>query len=75
MTRVCPSLGLLEDAEAGLLAFISDVSLRAHVVWSGGLRVTWVRAVARARPSHTRAADTYKLVLRVGEGECNCDGL
>ena len=63
------SLGLLEDAEAGLLTFISDVSLRAHVVWSGGLRVTWVRAEARAGASHTRAADTYKLVLRVGEGE------
>ena len=69
MTRVCPSLGLLEDTEAGLLAFISDVSLRAHVVWSGGLRVTWVRAEARALPSHSRAADMYKLVLRVGEGK------
>ena len=66
---MCLSLGLLEDSEAGLLAFISDVSLSAHVVWSGGLRVTWVRAEARALPSHSRAADMYKLVLRVGEGE------
>ena len=65
---MCPSLGLL-DTEAGLLAFVSDVGLTAHVVWSGGLRVTWVMAVARAQPSHTRAADTYKLVLRVGEGK------
>ena len=52
-----------------LLAFLSDISLEASVVWSGGLRVTWRPAVARAEPDLEMEADMYRLVLRLGETE------
>lgn len=40
-------------------------------MWSpgGGVRVSWSPALARAEPAHILAADSYKLLLRVGEGE------
>ena len=33
------------------------------------MRVSWSPALARAEPAHILAADSYKLLLRVGEGE------
>ena len=62
------SLGLLKSKE-GLLAFASDVGLEAHVVWSGGIRVKWSTAIARAGTDQQLSANIYKLVLRVGDGE------
>ena len=50
---------------------------RGRQVWSpgGGVRVSWSPALARAEPSHILAADSYKLVVRVGEGELGVLGL
>ena len=64
------SLGLLKTQDSGILAFVSDVGLKANVVWSGGVLVSWSSAVARSE-NQQLAADTYKLVLRVGEGLLN----
>ena len=66
--RGLSSLGLLKTQDSGgILAFVSDVGLKANVVWSGGVLVSWTSAVARSE-NQQMAADTYKLVLRVGEG-------
>ena len=46
-------------------------------MWSpgGGVRVSWSPALARAEPAHILAADSYKLLLRVGEGELGVVGV
>ena len=62
------SLRLVRSGPA-LLAFISDLSLAADVVWAGGISVSWRPAVARAEPGLSLAADMYSLVVRVGETE------
>ena len=62
------TLRLLRSGDQ-LLAFLSDLSLEASVVWSGGLRVTWRPAVARAEPDLRLEADMYRLVVRVGDTE------
>ena len=66
------SLGVIKSRQGSILSFISDVSLQGHVVWSGGIRVTWDSAVARSGVrslDKSQHADMYKLVLRVGEGK------
>ena len=62
------SLRLVRDGPV-LLAFLSDLSLSAHVIWSGGLTVSWRPALARAEPGLSLAADMYSLVVRRGEAE------
>ena len=58
-----------DDVQYG---FISRVSLRVHVLWSGGVRVTWEPAMASAatQGQHVvvRSADQYKLDLFSAEG-------
>jgi hypothetical protein len=68
--QVAVSLGLLRNNDT-VLAFIGQVGLQAHVVWSGRIRVSWELARARAETREgvqELRADEYKLVLRIGQG-------
>jgi hypothetical protein len=68
--QVAVSLALLRNNDK-LLAFIAQVRLQAHVVWSGRIRVSWELAMARAETGigvQELPAEEYKLVLRIGQG-------
>ena len=58
------------DYDGVQYGFISRVSLRVHVLWSGGVRVTWDPAMASAANQVVRSADQYKLDLFSAEGRC-----
>ena len=59
------------DYDGVQFGFISRVRLQVHVLWSGGVRVTWDPAMASAntKGQHVvRNADQYKLELFDAKG-------
>ena len=50
---------------------MSSVRLEVHVLWSGGLRVSWERAVARAGGEEERLLEVarYQVELYSGRSE------
>jgi len=67
-------LPLREPGDWG--AFISDVSLQASVDWRGSIVVEWREGRATGSFQENdmvqfkyKTADSYKLTLRIGEGE------
>ena len=68
---VTSSLTILAHQDR-LYSFVSSVRLEAHVLWAGGLRLTWGAALARA--GDTEEEDTlevahYRLELYSRDGE------
>ena len=70
MGQVAVTMLLMKHNEQ-LLAFIGQVGLKAHIVWSGLIRVSWELAMARAETregGQELLADQYRVVLRIGPG-------
>ena len=74
--EVSASLALLASEQEGPRhrAFIAAIGLKAHVVWTGSIRVMWDVAKASALDEKGKMfdsliADHYKIILSIGEGK------
>ena len=74
--EVSASLALLASEQGGPQhrAFIAAIGLKAHVVWTGSIRVMWNVAKASALDEKGKMfdsliADHYKIILSIGEGK------
>ena len=58
-----------------LYSFVSSVRLEVSVLWSGGLTLTWERAVARAGGETERLLEVagYQVELFSGRGEAGAE--
>ena len=70
---VTASLNLLSH-QARLYSFVSSVRLECHVLWSGGLRISWGQARARRKEEGQEEerleVTEYLLELHSARGEC-----